>query len=440
MRMHISSGPTAELARKSRGSGDRVRPNGSAASCSYPVVLKHCLRRGRWLLVLPLTAVLASCSSASASAPQPMQQVARSITQVQAAPRTTGARHLGLTATEAQETAGEHVIYSYAGQLPPASLIDAIRSGEAAGVILFAANVANPIALRTAIGEMQAAAHASPERVGLLIMTDQEGGLVRRLPGPPIQSEKQIGDSPNASLLAKEAGAGAAANLKAAGINVNLAPVLDVFRMPGDFIDQFQRSYAENPGLVGELGADFITAQQAAGVAATAKHFPGLGSATQQQNTDQGPVRLPLSVTQLRRVDEAPYRAAIRAGVKVIMVSWATYLTLDPQRPAGLSSKIIEGELRQRLHFIGVTITDGIDAGALAHFGGVATRSVLATAAGADLILACATNPLDNSPKIGLEAMHAIARALLDHHLSLLSVQASTERVFDLRKHSELGP
>lgn len=105
-------------------------------------------------------------------------------------------------------------------------------------------------------------------------------GLVRRLPGPPVLSEKQIGESAGPAAQATAAGTGAGQNLAGAGLNVNLAPVLDVYRTPDSFDDQFQRSYSMNPQTVADLGADFITAQQATGVAATAKHFPGLGTAT----------------------------------------------------------------------------------------------------------------------------------------------------------------
>ena len=117
---------------------------------------------------------------------------------------------------------------------------------------------------------------------------------------------------------------------------MNLAPVLDVYRTPGNFDDQFQRSYSMNPQTVADLGADFITAQQATGVAATAKHFPGLGTATSAQNTDQRPVTLTVPLTALRTIDEYPYQAAIAAGVKLVLVSWAIYPALDPARPAGM--------------------------------------------------------------------------------------------------------
>ena len=120
-------------------------------------------------------------------------------------------------------------------------------------------------------------------------------------------------------------------------MNVNLAPVLDVYRAPGDFTDQYQRSYSSSAATVAACGKAFITAQQQAGVAATAKHFPGLGAATATQNTDNGPVTLSVSLAGLRAIDEAPYPAAIAAGVKLVMASWAVYPALDARRPAGLS-------------------------------------------------------------------------------------------------------
>ena len=201
-------------------------------------------------------------------------------------------------------------------------------------------------------------------------------------------------------------------NLGRVGINVNLAPVLDVYRQAGDFIDQYQRSYSRNPGTVASLGAGFVGAEQRTGVAATAKHFPGLGSATESQNTDVVPVTLRSSLRTLRGVDEAPYRTAIAAGVKLVMTSWAIYPALDPHMPAGLSSAVIQGELRRRLGFRGVTVTDGIDAGAIASFGSLGRRAVLAASAGADLILCVATNPNLNTPALGIGALDALTSAL----------------------------
>jgi len=268
------------------------------------------------------------------------------------------------------------------------------------------------------------------------MMTDQEGGLVRRLPGAPELSEKEIGESPEAFALARQAGEGAGENLAGVGMNVNLAPVLDVFRQPGNFIDEFQRSYAMDPHLVAELGGTFISAQQSTGVAATAKHFPGLGAAESSQNTDEGPVTLNLSLHDLRTVDELPYRTAIEAGVRLVMTSWAVYPALDPHLPAGLSPTVIEGELRGRLGFRGVTITDGIEAGALRGFGTAAQRGVLAASAGADLLLCSAPHVEENSPAEGAAVLHGVTAALEAGQLSRASAEQAAARVIALRSRS----
>jgi beta-N-acetylhexosaminidase len=328
-----------------------------------------------------------------------------------------------------QQLAGQRVIYSYSGLTPPASLLGAIRRGRVAGVIFFSQNISSRSQIRAVASELQAAAAHSPVKLPLLLMTDQEGGLVRRLPGAPIYSEKQIGGFSDSPYYARKAGRGAGLNLRSAGLNVNLAPVLDVYRSPGDFIDQYGRSYSNHARTVATLGGDFITKQQQTGVAATAKHFPGLGAAAQSQNTDARPVTLPVSLSAIRGVDELPYHSAIAAGVKLVMVSWARYPALDRAHPAGLSSTIVTGELRRRLHFRGVTISDALEAGGLRGFGGTSERSYLAAKAGIDLILCSSQNPAQ-----GTAAATDLANALRTHHLSRSGFLAAANRVLALRR------
>jgi len=331
------------------------------------------------------------------------------------------------------QLAGERVVYAYSGLIPPTSLLARIRKGEAAGVILFGPNISSLGQIRAVIDELQRANASSPVHAPLLIMTDQEGGLVRRLPGAPVLSEKQIGESPDAVALARRSGEEAGENLAKVGINVNLAPVLDVFRRAGNFIDEFQRSYGMNPQAVATLGGAFIAAQQPTGVAATAKHFPGLGAAESDQNTDKRPVTLSLSLGELRAVDEAPYSEAIAAGVRLIMTSWAVYPALDPRLPAGLSSAVIQGELRGRLGFRGVTITDGIEAGSLQRFGTAAQRGVLAASAGADLLLCSAPYVEENTPAEGAAVLRGLVSALATRRLTRASAEQAAERVISLR-------
>jgi beta-N-acetylhexosaminidase len=328
------------------------------------------------------------------------------------------------------QLAGQRVIYSYRGPTPPASLLWRIRHGQAAGVIFFRPNIVSRAQLRAVARELQRAnaSKLNPVREPLLLMTDQEGGAVRRLPGAPGLSQQQIGQAAQPAVTAGAEGTAAGRNLRGAGLNVNLAPVLDVYRTPGNFIDQFGRSYSNHAHTVSYLGADFIRAQQAAGVAATAKHFPGLGAAAGSQNTDLGPVTLEQSLGSVRTVDEAPYPAAIAAGVRLVMVSWAVYPALDRHRPAGLSPAVVGGELRKRLGFRGVTVTDALEAGALQAYGSIANRSVLAARAGMDLLL-CSQQQVAQ----GSAARGALAAAYLGGQLNRAAFRAAVQRIIALR-------
>ncbi len=332
------------------------------------------------------------------------------------------------------QLAGQRIIYAYAGLQPPADLLYRIHAGEAAGVIFFASNVVSGAQLRGVVSVLQRANASSPVHVPLLMLVDQEGGLVRRLPGAPALSEAQIGASRAAASLASASGAGAGANLRQAGISVNLAPVLDVARSRSGFDQVDGRSYGPNASLDSALGTAFIAAQQRTGVAATAKHFPGLGTASAAQDTDAGPVTLDEPLGELRAVEEAPFGAAISAGVKLVMVSWATYPALDPSRPAGLSPLVIGGELRGRLGFTGVTVSDSLAAGALALYGSVSVRGELAAEAGADLLLASARLPSENSPSEGVSVLHRLATALSTGRLTVTADERSLARVLALRE------
>ena len=341
-------------------------------------------------------------------------------------------REAALAGLSPQQLAGQRVIYSYPGLNPPASLISLIQHGEAAGVIFFGQNISSRAQIAGVIKRLEQAdaSPLNPVRAPLLLMTDQEGGQVRRLPGQPYLSEKQIGAKPlsQAKTLATQAGRGAAANLRGVGMNVNLAPVLDVYRKAGDFDDQFGRSYSMRPAVVSALGANMIRAQQAGRVAATAKHFPGLGAAAAAQNTDIRPVTLNLPLATIRSLDEAPFKTAVSAGVRLVMMSWATYPSIQT-RPAGLSPKVVQGELRSRLKFTGVTITDALEAGALKSYGTTQNRTLLAAQAGMDLILASAQNVTQ-----GQQARGELAAAYSKGTLNRQAFLASVNRVIALRR------
>jgi beta-N-acetylhexosaminidase len=337
-------------------------------------------------------------------------------------------RGLAQAGLPARQRAGQRVICSYPGLTVPEALLQQIRAGEAGGVIFFAENIESREQIAAVVQQLQAARQVSPVEAPLLLMTDQEGGLVRRMPGGPEASAKEVGQATDHVAAAAQAGTEAGQNLASVGMNVNLAPVLGVYREPGDFLDQYERSFSDDPAIVTACGSAFIKSQQAAGVAAVAKHFPGLGTAGASQNTDLGSVTLPVSLATLRAVDEAPYPAAIAAGVKLVMLSWAVYPELDAAYPAGLSATVVQGELRDRLGFGGVTITDALEAGALGAFGSYGERGVLAARAGMDLIL-CSARDVGQ----GQAVVTALADALDGGQLDADAFDDAVQRVMTLR-------
>jgi beta-N-acetylhexosaminidase len=317
------------------------------------------------------------------------------------------------------QLAGQHIIYSYSGLTPPSGLLTRICEGQVAGVIFFGQNISSPTQIAGVIRQLNQAdaCPGNPVHEPLILET-----------GAPVLSEKQVGESSNPAAAASSAGTGAGDNLLSVGMNTNAAPVVDFYRQAGGFYDQFQRSYSMSPSTAATLGADFITAQQATGVAATAKHFPGLASATASQNTDVEPVTLWDHLDRIRTLDELPYQSAIAAGVKLVMLDWAVYPNIGSRRPAGLSTKVIKGELRERLGFTGVTETDAIGAGALGAFGSTSSRAVQAAAAGDDLILSAGQHLSE-----GTDAMAALVTAERDGTLNLADFEASAARIIALR-------
>jgi beta-N-acetylhexosaminidase len=269
-----------------------------------------------------------------------------------------------------RQQVGQVTISSFPGTARPEYIRRRLRARETAGVILFGSNGGNAAAWRRLTRSIQQAGHGRA-----LIMVDQEGGDIRTVDhvGPP--SGQPFQGSPSAvRRLARSAGKG----LRSAGINVNLAPVADLPR-PGSVMST--RAFPGDERGVAARARASVRGLRAARVAATAKHFPGLGGAT--VNTDDAPatVRTPI------KRDLVPFRAAIAEGVPLVMLSHAGYPELDPRRIASQSRSIVTGLLRERLGFEGVIVTDSLEAAAVLARSGVAEAAEQSIRAGADLIL-----------------------------------------------------
>jgi beta-N-acetylhexosaminidase len=267
------------------------------------------------------------------------------------------------------EQVGQTIVFSYEGPEVPDYVVDILREGRGSGVILFGDNVAGGRAqLERATRRLQRGARGSA-----LIATDQEGGEVRIVPfAGPQAGQPSLATPDGAADAAAEGGR----DLRRLGVNVDLAPVVDVSVPGGGFAG---RTYPGGPAEVGRLGAAAIRAYDREEVGATAKHFPGIGAAA--TNTDAGPVTIE------EEPPLAPFRAAIRAKVPLVMASHALYPSLDPRRIASQSPAILQGLLRERLGFRGTIITDSLEARAVIDRMDVARAAVRSLRAGADIVL-----------------------------------------------------
>jgi beta-N-acetylhexosaminidase len=316
--------------------------------------------------------------------------------------------------------AGERIVTGFEGTTVPASLARSIRAGEVAGVILFADNLPDRATARRLTAALQAIKRPPGLRDPLLVMVDQEGGQVVRVSGAPTVSAAAMGA--RGAEFSRSQGERAAANLRNLGIGVDLAPVLDVAR-PGGVIADTERGFGASAATVAATAVPFAEGLQGGGVAATAKHFPGIGAAT--ENTDFAVQRIGLSKQALRRIDEAPYRAFAAAGGDLVMLSTAIYPAFSP-RPAAFARRIATAELRGRLGFDGVSITDALETVAVRSFGGPRQAGLAAARAGTDLLLFA-------DPGEAAEARRALIARLRAGSLDRAEFEASAQRVMELR-------
>jgi beta-N-acetylhexosaminidase len=308
-----------------------------------------------------------------------------------------------LDRVSAEQLAGQRVMVRMGAKATP-KLVRAARRGTIGGVILFPPSGAAPAEIAAEVERLQRAA-AKGQNPPLLVAVDQEGGEVKRFAdAPPQRSPSQLGARGDAAGSEAE-GADTGDFLTGLGVNVDLAPVLDV-PAPDSFIAS--RAFSDDASVVSEVGVAFAGGLEDAGLAATAKHFPGLGLAT--VNTDLAPSTIEASRSQLRAGME-PFEAAIANGIGLVMVSNATYPALDPEAPAGLSPRVVERELRERLGFGGVVITDDLEAPSIAAALAPPEAGVDAARAGADVLLfatGAAPGPIQDA------LIRALHRGLLD--------------------------
>lgn len=318
-----------------------------------------------------------------------------------------------------RQAVGQHMVFAYDGLRPPSALRRRIARGEAAGVIIFARNVRSTGQLRATMRSLQAIPRPRGLRSPLIVMADQEGGPVRRIPGAPQRAATQV----SSAAQARADGLAAARTLRGAGINMNLAPVADVAR-PGAALEGERRIYSRSPTRVAQRASAFASGLHRGRVRATAKHYPGFGAAT--VNTDDAPARITAPLRRLRAVDEPPFRRLVRERVDAVMLSTAVYPALD-ELPAAFSRRWVTGQLRKRLGFKGVSMSDDLGTPAVSAYGSNGTRAVRAVRAGIDLPL------FSGSYSSSAKAAEGLLAAAKRGEVGEARLRAAAKRVLALR-------
>jgi beta-N-acetylhexosaminidase len=312
---------------------------------------------------------------------------------------------------------GQLLIAGFDGAQIPVELRSLAREFGLGGVILFSRNVVEP----EQVAELCHESARLVRDVPVWVSVDQEGGRVARLKAPftvwpPMATLGRSGDPRLAERFARAL----AAELRAVGITLDYAPVLDIHTNPKNPIIG-DRALAATAEDVARLGGAIVRELQAAGIAACGKHFPGHGDTNADSHLELPLVEHPPE--RLREVEFRPFRAAIEAGVATIMTAHVLVPALDEQVPATLSPRVVHDLLRSELGFEGVILSDDLEMKAVANSYAVPDAAVLAVRAGCDAVLICSG---DHDTQAA--ALEAIVHAVEDQRILASRVEDALKR------------
>ena len=333
-----------------------------------------------------------------------------------------------------EEKVGQVFMVWFAGPIVSDDIADLIRQRHLGGVILYSVpgNIESPGQLATLNAGLQAVSAATRHGLGLLVGVDQEGAPVARLrKGFTLFPSQMAQAATGRADLARLAASATARELRAVGINVNFAPVADVNVNPANPVIGI-RSFGSAPADVARFTGAATAGYAAAGMICTPKHFPGHGDTTIDSHV--GLPRSDHDAAALDKLDFPPFRAAFAAGAPAVMTAHMVVPALDgePDLPATLSRRVLEGTLRGRMGFDGVIFTDSLGMGAVADTYGIPEASVRALAAGADVLLVGAD--AGRSPSERLAAMDAVTEAVRSGRVPMARLNAAVGRVLRLKE------
>ncbi len=321
-----------------------------------------------------------------------------------------------------REAIGQLFILGFEGRVLSQALKAFLRECNPGGLILFARNLGSPEGVAALTAGLQA---ASPTPLFLAI--DQEGGRVARL-GPPFTQwpSPSVAGAFGSVKLTYALGEGMAKELLAVGINMNLAPVLDVLTNPENPV-MAGRSFGADPKAVAQLGTAFFRGLRDAGVVAVGKHFPGHGDTATDSHLALPVVRHDLA--RLLAVELAPFVEVIGEGIPALMTAHLLVPALDAEGPATLSRAILSDLLREQLGFAGLIMSDDLMMRGIADATPPGEAAIRFLEAGGDLVLICQDEAAQR------EALAAVPEAVETGRLSETRLRASCDRIAGAKAH-----
>ena len=289
-------------------------------------------------------------------------------------------------------------------------------------------NILSPDQLQNLTSDLQ-----RHSQVPLLIAVDQEGGVVSRLgPAagfPQTESPKSLGEKDDLAATARAAEV-IAGDLKRSGINLNLAPVVDLDLNPEGLISRSGRSFGSDPKLVYRHAKAFILAHREQGILTCLKHFPGKGSAGKDTHFEVA------DVTSLYQPQEIhPFSWLIAEELAdMVMTSHVHHLGWDKEFPITLSPKVLRVLLRDKLEYPGVVISDDLQMGAIVKRFSLEEASLLAVKAGVDILLASNNSPAGDDPDLFLRMFEALIKGIEKRRISRSMITTSHARIMELKK------
>jgi beta-N-acetylhexosaminidase len=327
-----------------------------------------------------------------------------------------------------EEKAGQLLIVGFSGYEPDYYINRMINLRHIGGVILFSRNIKDPVQVGSLANKLQALAKSNRDP-SLFIAVDQEWGEINRFKEgitlfPGSNSLGKIASAKDVYTAANDT----AKELKAIGINVNFAPVVDLAFKNGVM---YNRSYGKDPQLVANLGEASILGSRNGGIIPAVKHFPGLGRA--MFDPHQGAVKIDTDLFVLNKTDLIPFKQALKANIEMVMVSNALYPKIDAKNPACFSYPILTDLLRHTMGYKGIIVTDDLEMGAALSQDSVGRLAVKAINAGADIVLVCHT------PEKQREAYEALLSAIKRKEISKKRLNDSLKRILTLKLEKGIG-